>query len=263
MPRPRPARAAAAVASALALLALGACGDDPEPSGGAATSAAAPATDAPATTGGDDGEATTTTEDAAEATSTTSATAGGDDDPEGIDDLESLAQSLLVQPGEIDTETLTFEDTGYVPPDEGGVNACGNPLTDSVVPPAVLVGTTLTEPTSGLQLLQEIRIYADEAEAGEAFDTGVEALGCGTSADGALTLDGPIDVTEEVGGDRASAFDLEAPETEGVLVAVHLSDSVVLFLFTGSVGAAESVGAGSPLDVAAFGVGKILAALGE
>ncbi|MBA2281600.1 MAG: hypothetical protein H0W25_10265 [Acidimicrobiia bacterium] len=251
--RPGPALAAAA----LTLLPLAACGSDsPLPTADETTTTAAE------TTTTTEAETTTTTE-TPDSTATTAGDAGDGSDDEGIDEIESLAQSLLVEAGEVSTDTLTFEDSGYTPPDADRPNACGAPSTDSVVPPQVLVGTSLTEPASTLVFQEEIRVYVDEAEAGEAFAAGVEALSCGTSIDGTVTIDGPTDVAEEVGGDEAVAFAVRAEAIEGVLVVVRVSDAVVLFLFTAPPGVAAEILAPDPLEVSAFGIGKILAALGE
>lgn len=235
-----------AAALAAALLLTAACGDDD-------------ATDA-----GDD--TTTTTEALEDETSTTIVPDDEDDEPaddtttttaedgEGIDPLEGLAQSLLITLDELAVEG--FQDVGYTPTD--GPNQCGVDL-DAEHPNQVLVGTTLGHDQLAFQ--QEIRVYGSTQEAMVAFSAGVDGATCEGLPDG-TTFTEPTDVTEAVGGDQAIAITATNPTTEAVVVAVLLSDSVVSFTFVSSPpGSAESLGAPNPAEVAAFGVGKIEAAL--
>lgn len=192
----------------------------------------------------DDGDETTTT--------------GGDEttttvDDEGISPLEDLAQSLLVTVDELGI--ADFQDAGYNP--EQGPNQCGYDL-DAEYPAEVLVGTTLGN--SQLVFEQEIRVYPTSLEAQVAYASGVDGATCDDLPDG-TTFGEQIDLTEQVGGDSATGITVTSPALEGVVVVVLVSDAVVSFTFVGAPGAAEASGAPNPAEVAAFGVGKILAAL--
>jgi len=230
---------AAAVALALA---LGACGDD--------ESAGDPATTTTAADAGDDGTTTTTTGAQPEASTTTAVS------EEGPGAVESVLQQLLVTAGEIGEPS--FADVGYAPTD--GPNVCGVDV-DADVPPAALVGTELESQPLQFAFQQELRGYASPDEAAAAFAAGREGTACGTSTDGTVTLSEPSDVTDRVGGDQAFAVAVTGDGFEGLLVAAQVRDVIATFQFVSAAGAEEPEGLPDPIEVSAFGVGKVLAYL--
>ena len=150
-----------------------------------------------------------------------------------------------------------FSDAGYTPNE--GPNACGYDL-DAEHPAEVLVGATYGD--EGRVFQQEIRVYATAADALEAYNAGVANTTC-DAATGGLAMTGPVDVTDEVGADQAAAFTATLPSYEATLVAALVSDALVTFQFGTSTGATEAADAPDPIDLTAFGIGKILAALEE
>jgi hypothetical protein len=140
---------------------------------------------------------------------------------------------------------------------------CGTPSVDATVPAAVQVGAVIGMASTNQALQQEISVYNDEEEAMEAFTTGTAGLSCtsgtvtfddGTKA--ALAIAAPVDVTAQVGGDHATAWQLSGGGIQGVLVAVQLSGIVVTFQFTAPDTATNLEPA--PLTVAKAGMDKIL-----
>lgn len=237
---PRPAVAA------LFVLALAACGDDDagSPAGPTSTTAAATEDETTTSVAGD--------EEAPEATTTTAPS------EEGPGAVESILQQLLVAPGEIGQGG--FVDVGYTPTE--GPNLCGVDV-DADIAPSALVGTALESESQQLAVQQELRAYADPDQAAAAFAAGREGTSCATSTDGTRTLSEPTDVTGRVGGDEAFAVTVTGEGFDGLLVAVHVRDVIATFEFAGA-GAGEggqAAGALDPVEVAAFGVGKVLAYL--
>lgn len=185
---------------------------------------------------------------------------GGDDAPaapnttvsdEGIGELESLAQSLLIT-----VEGLgdpSFTDVGYEPR-EGG--PCGIDV-DAELPPSVLVGATFFSEDRGVVVLQEIRIYESTSAAEDAFDRAEVAHSCATSVDGLTTISDATDVTEDVGGDSARFITATGSGLHAQAVYVLVGDAVLTF----GLGGQEPTDAAEITEIAAFGTGKVLAAL--
>ncbi len=131
------------------------------------------------------------------------------------------------------------------------------------MPAAVRVGAVLGKPSTQQALQEEIGVYTSTDEVDEAFAVGSTGLACangtvtfddGTSAP--LAISAPVDVTSEVGGDVATAWQLQGGGIQGVLVAVKLSGIVVTFQF---VAPAEATAlTPEPLAVAKAGMDKIL-----
>jgi hypothetical protein len=224
---------AVAVLAVVGLLGA-ACGGDDEPTADDATTT----TTQPAAT-------TTTT-----AAPTTTAEAGAGDpstsvpEGEGISELEALASDLLILPTELGAPA---EDQGYVPGAPCGVEL------DDEHPPDVQVGTRLLTPNG--EFVEEIRIYPDTDAAIAAYETAVELeRGCWIETRGLPT--GPEDVNERVGAD-AAVF-VTAGDRGGNLhrVTTRVADAVVTFSLSGQVGFVLDL-----VEVGAFGVGKIIAAL--
>lgn len=255
MPRVAPRSATRWAVGALLVVAAAACGDG---SGGASAS---------------DDEGGSTTTGAAAATTTTepvratSTTVAGDGEGDGADgdgghdelaDLEEghtelveFAIGLLVSPA--DLAGRSFEDAGYAPAE--GPGGCGVDL-DADHPADVLVGTTLAD-ADGRSITEEIRVFAGTDAAAEAFEAHRDALACGT--DGAGTSFGPAtDVNDVVGADAASEVAVTTEDESGATITALVADTVLTFRSTAAAATPPGV---DPREVAAFGVGKVLAAL--
>ncbi len=229
--------------------ALVACGGDGEAGDAGATTTTGRREVAEATTTTSDRDRTTTTTGAIDGTSSTVDDLGG----EGLGDLDALVPSLLITLDELAVEG--FEDLGFTP--SPGPDACGSDV-DAEHPADVTVGTTLG--ANNVSVTETIRVYpATEAAAGAqvAF---VNSLGCDVHSSG-VTVSEVADITARVGAEEAAAITATGPDIEATLVVARVGDAVVSFTFAGTPGAAAAAGAPDPLDVAAFGLGKILAAL--
>jgi hypothetical protein len=232
VPPRHPARALAPVAAlALALLA---CGDDGD---GAATTST---TEAPTTTSTT--EVTTTTE-AAGTTSTTEAGVDHGDEEEGLAELEALVPQLLVTAAELGPDV---EDIGFRPQEDIDCTV------DADHEPDVLAGAGLR---AGAQVIEEvIRVYPSPEAAEAAFDAWLELPPTCTYGLG-VAMGEPVDGGEPVGADRSVVY--EAARGGGAtstLVVALVSDSLVTTVVTGTPGLV-------PLEVGAFAVGKVQAAL--
>lgn len=195
------------------------------------TSAPTSATSAPA-------PETTTTPEVTTATTLTGDEPLDPDDPalagEGIGDIEEFAPDLLLVGADLGA---SFADVGYLP----GSGLCGATV-DGQVPADVLVGTELDSSEPAAVVRQELRIYADDAAAGQAFAVAIG--GCGDVTDR----------TVELGFDAFSA-----PFDGGQVVVVLLSDALISVAVTGDVAAVD------PIRAATVAVEKVLltsAALG-
>lgn len=227
----RPRLIVPTVAVALAVVA-GGCGDDEQADGDATTS-----TTSGPTSSSSSAAATSTTP-----TPTTTAVEGppptAAPDPldpadpalqgEGIADIEEFAPDLLLVAGDLGA---SFVDAGYLP----GAGPCGAE-DDGQVPADVLVGTDLASSDPAATVRQELRVYADDVAAGEAF-----ALAVGACEEVA-------DRTAELGFDAFSA-----PVEGGQLVVVLLADAVISVVVTGDTTAVD------PLRTATIAVEKVLA----
>lgn len=222
---------APAVTLALAV-AVGGCGRDEQADGDATTTTTAPSTTATTAPTSAPSSSTATT-----VAPTTATTAAPDDldpsDPalegEGIGDIEGFAPDLLLVAGDVGA---SFADTGYLP----GPGPCGTDV-DGVVPVDALVGTDLESSVPAATVRQELRVYADDAAAGQAY--AVTVGGCGEVTDR----------TVEIGFDAFSA-----PVDGGQVVVVLLSDAVISVVVTGDTTAVD------PLRTATLAVEKVLTA---
>lgn len=214
-------------------------------------------------------ETTTTSEPATTTTraaprSTTSTTAAPDDTgtvgeladelattEEGDTGLEQLSLELLVVPADLAGQS--FVDAGYVPTE--GPNGCGVDV-DAVHPTSVLVGTGLAD-ADGRSIVEELRVYADVAAAQAAYDAHRTALACGTDGEG--TTYGPaVDVNDVVGADAAEEVAVVVEDAQGVVVVALVGDAVLTFATSAPAATPATL---DPRELAAFGVGKVLAAL--
>lgn len=247
----RPGRApTTAVAAVLALAVLIGCGrDSTDDDGAGETTTTGRREAAEATTTTSDRDRTTTTTDGVESTSSTVDDLGG----EGLGDLDALVPSLLITLDELAVEG--FEDLGFTP--NPGPDACGSDV-DADHPAEVTVGTTLG--MNELSVTETIRVYPTAQAAAAAQLAFVNSLSCDVHPPD-VTVSEVTDVNPRVGADEAAAITATGPDIEATLVVARVGDAVVSFTFAGTPGAAAAAGAPDPIDVAAFGVGKILAAL--
>jgi hypothetical protein len=167
-----------------------------------------------------------------EASISTSTTVGARSD-EGIGALETTLGDLLVTAGELGDPALA--DLGYAPDD--GAPPCGVDA-GSLAGETALVGTRIG--ADGRQVLEELRAYADPNAAAGA----VAALRAGPACAGAR------DITAEVGADQAFAVSIGG--AGDVVVVAQVADVVATFRIEGFA---------APVEIAAFGLGKVLAFL--
>ena len=152
---------------------------------------------------------------------------------------------LLVVPA--DLQGQTFADAGYVPTE--GANVCGVDA-DAAHPAEVRVGTNLVD-DANRSIVEEIRVYADVDVATAAYEAHRVALDC---AGGPST-----DVTADVGGDAAAESTVAEDEGRGgVRITVLVGDALVQVEVITPDGAEGTL---VDREVAAFAVGKVLAAL--
>ncbi len=212
-------RLAPALTLALAVTVGGCGGEEQTDRDAATTSTTSPSTTSTTVPTEAPSSSTVTTE--APTTATTAAPDALDPaDPtleaEGIGDIEEFAPDLLLVAGDLG---VSFIDAGYLP----GPGPCGADV-DAMVPVDVLVGTDLESAAPGAAVRQELRVYADDAAAGQAFAVAVG--GCG-----AVT-----DRTVELGFDSFSA-----PVDGGQVVVVLLSDAVISIVVTGDTAAVDPI----------------------
>jgi len=228
-----PSRSVAALAAALLLSACGGGGSDDGAVDG-------------------DGAGRSTSTEAARPTPTSGAITGTTDDHEGLTDLEVLAPQLLIAPGELGVADV--QDLGYTPP--GPTEGCAFHL-DRDQPADVHVGTTLL--AGGVTIIDALRVYADAAAASAAYDAWMaEEPGCRPASPAVV---GPTDVNEAIGADASMSFTTSLPSGDDVLVVALVGDAIISVAMTGVSPGADGTVALPPLDVAAFAVGKVLAAL--
>jgi hypothetical protein len=152
---------------------------------------------------------------------------------EGIGALETTLGDLLVTADELGDPALA--DLGYSP--AADATPCGVDAS-ALGAPSALVGTRVG--AAGQQVLEELRAYDDLDAAADA----VASLRAGPACAAAR------DVTAEVGADQAFAADLG---TAGdVVIVAQVADVVAVFRIEGFP---------APVEVAAFGMGKVLAFL--
>lgn len=197
-----------------------------------------------------DGTATTTVVPVVTTASTADPTTTVD--AEGISELEALAPGLLIAAAELGIEGA--RDLGYAPTDTSP--RCDFDL-DVEHAVDVHVGTTLE--AGGYTVTEIIRVLAEPGAAADAFDAWVANEGPCRPPDPEVT--GPVDVNDRVGADRAVSFTVPTRGGAAVLVVALVGDALVSFDQSGVPMAPDGAYLLDPLDVAAFGVGKILAAL--
>jgi hypothetical protein len=158
-----------------------------------------------------------------------------------------------------------FADGPYTPPDAKTPTPCGTPSVDLTVAPTVKVGAVVAKQATQQALEEEIAVYGGTDEAAHAFQTGSAGLACpsGTARydDGSttpLTISAGTDVTAQVGGEVATAWQVKASDMQGVVIAVKLQGAVVAFQFQAPVSAAAADLQPDPIVVAKAGITKLL-----
>jgi hypothetical protein len=140
---------------------------------------------------------------------------------------------------------------------------CGQPSTQSQVPPAYEVGSEASN--GGLEFNEDYTDYADAATASHAYDLAIQGVSC---TDGAIvdssttlpiTLSGNQDVTSQVGGDQAEEISVKSTQFEGVLIGVKAGTGLVTFEFLDAIGTDTST-APDPVAIAKQAMAKITAA---
>jgi len=246
-------RGRAAVAAVVLGLALFGCSDDS--SDDAETDDTTPTTEATAdsTAPADETDTSETTSVGTDDTEPTTETTGGGEAT--TEEMEAALTELLVTPADVGSGFV--EDTYEV----GSGGPCGiDP--DETYPPDLRVGRALLDEEASLAMLHELRVYDSEETAASAFETGIEAISCGTSPDDpSITISEPQDVTTELGTDAVAAS-ITSPDVEGVIVIAWYSDLISVYQFQGAPGAAEAAGAANPLDIASANTAYIMDTIG-
>jgi hypothetical protein len=142
-------------------------------------------------------------------------------------------------------------------PDLSQPEPCGQPALHSKYPTAVRAGTEIDKGQT-VQFTEAIEAFPDAATAQAAFDYGVAGLNCrnGTIAGTPVTITPAQDVTSDVGGDQAKAYNVGLNGAEGVIIGVHKGKTIVEFAFL----AASNVDTSTlvnPLDLAKAGTAKV------
>lgn len=247
----RSLRSVAAAATLLALVAgLAGCGgDDDKSSDDSDDPVTATVTEDPST-------------DATDATSEpTDATEPPPMDPTGEEITQEQVDAALLTAAEVGPD---FVDGAYTESsDPLPCDPDGAPIEEQV--PSTVSGGAQIEHSSGeAAVIEEITIYATEAEAAEAFGIGTAGLSCtdGTLPDGsAITLEAPQDLTAEVntsGIGTTTAWAFSTEEIDGAFVAT-LAGRVIVSTSFQALNTADTSGLPSPADVAADAFAKALA----
>ena len=175
-------------------------------------------------------------------------------DEEFVAALEAYLEPFFIDPIELGS---TWVESEWRPAE--GPNGCGVDV-DAELPPFAHFGRLMAPTDAELQLEEEFRVYESIQGAEAAFARGREAVSCGedTVDPSVGTFTEVVDASTEVGA-PAYAVGAIGEGFEGTLVVALVSDVVVSFEFVGATGAAEAFDAPSPGEIAAYGVGKLIA----
>jgi hypothetical protein len=249
-----------AVVGAVAMAVVGCGGDNSSSSTTTAVVTTAAATTAATTAAATTTTAARTTTSAAATTVATTAVRTTTTNPNSVESVTEKATQALLTAAEVGPGFVT---DAYTPDAPSDPTPCGTPSAAATVPPAVHVGTVIAQPDTQQLLQEQIMVYTDATEAGEAFQAGSAGLACPSGTvhfdDGTsdtLDISGPVDVTSDVGGDQASVWQVQATDIQGVLVAVRLKAALVVFQFVAPAAASNLEPA--PLDVVKAGVEKVV-----
>jgi hypothetical protein len=142
-------------------------------------------------------------------------------------------------------------------PDLSQPEPCGQPALHSKYPMAVRAGTEIDKGQT-VQFTEAIEAFPDAATALAAFNYGVAGLNCrnGTIAGTPVTITPAQNVTSDVGGDQAKAYNVGLSGAKGVIIGVHKGKTIVEFAFLAASGVDSSTLA-NPLDLAKAGTAKV------
>lgn len=200
-------------------------------------------------------ETTTTTEAEEESTTTSEAEEPESDDPSN-EDLLAVIEPLVITADEISDQF----GTGEWEADVDSSSPCDQDP-DDTYPPAAQTGTVVGSDDLNLYLRQDIRVYSTIGDAEAVLELAAEAFSCGAdTTDPSLELGPVTDVSDEVGVDAFAVEVLQDGDPGSLIVALY-SDVVVSFQFVGDGDVAATEGIPSPLEVATFGVEKIITGL--
>jgi hypothetical protein len=169
--------------------------------------------------------------------------------------------------GAVAAALLTADDlgTGFAKvayqPAPGQPEPCGQPGLQSKYPMAVRAGTEIDKGQT-VQFTEAIDSFPDAATALAAFNYGVAGLDCrnGSISGTPVTIAPAQDVTSDVGGDQAKAYNVSLNGAKGVIIGVHSGKAIVEFAFL----AASSVDTSAlpnPIELAKAGTSKASSAL--
>lgn len=101
-------------------------------------------------------------------------------------------------------------------------------------PDAVRVGVLLRDAGGAVEVRQAVAVYADRDTAAEALAATADGMACGAGPlDGAPSrISGAQDLAAHVDADRATGWQVAAPDRDVLVVAVQAGPAVVTFRFT-------------------------------
>jgi hypothetical protein len=145
-------------------------------------------------------------------------------------------------------------------PDPSTPAPCGGPSTVARFPDALRVGSTVDGPTGGV-VQEALSVYGDADTAQAAFRAGLAGLECGQGTlHGAPVTIAPVqDRRTDLGGDRASSWQVGSDTVDAVLVMVQAREAVFSFAYVMQPGAAAAARL-DPLALSRAAVARALAA---
>lgn len=190
----------------------------------------------------------------------TSASASATSSSGGVP-TEDQANAALLTAADLGTgfSAGTYTKTNTSPP----CAAAGSPSFRQATSPAVDAGATFDHATPEASLDEVIFVYPDAATAQAAFDTGKTGFACKTGTvyytdgtKGSVTITGPTDVSTDVGGDSAVAYQLANADVQSTQVVALVGQAIVTLSF-GAASGADTTSLPNPVAVAKAAVAKI------
>ena len=144
-------------------------------------------------------------------------------------------------------------------PDAATPAPCGGPSTVARFPDALRVGSTVDGPAGGV-VQEALSVYGDPDTAQAAFRAGLAGLDCaqGTLHGAPVTIAPAQDLRADLGGDRASSWQVGSDTVDAVLVMVQAREAVFSFAYVMTPGAAAA--RPDPLALSRAAVARALAA---
>jgi hypothetical protein len=178
-------------------------------------------------------------------------------EPGGSADPVSRLRGALLGPGDLGPGWRR----GAPPvPDPSTPAPCGGPSTVARFPDALRVGSTVDGPAGGV-VQEALSVYGDADTAQAAFRAGLAGLECGQGTlHGAPVTIAPVqDRRTDLGGDRASSWQVGSDTVDAVLVMVQAREAVFSFAYVMQPGAAAAARL-DPLALSRAAVARALAA---